>query len=308
MHFFGTIIVLNVIRFIRGSVECTGMRRVILTLMAAQPFEIPAHEGYQIYSSLLGLLKDSSPEVSQRIHDSTITLISLGSLQGPFRRADRANHKQVVPHELYRLRIGITDPHDDEIFHHLVLPLLTDRKELPLYRGSLAIEQIEDRIISIEDLKHHITPYTRPSIDFEFVTPTCIQYRNSRVTEMFPHRIAVFHSLLSKWNQVLPAEAHLGMDRDDFGRYLIERPDIRRFATYSVQVNTVIDHKKGHPRPIFKQGFVARCRYSFTSDASEGFKNATLLLAEFAELSGVGSSVARGCGQVNVTIQDGANE
>jgi len=284
------------------------MRRVVLTLMAEQPFEIPAHEGYQIYSSLLGLLKESNPEVSQRIHDSTITLISLGSLHGPFRRAERANHKQVVPHEPYRLRIGITDPHDDEIFRHLVLPLLTDRKELPLYRGSFAIEHIEDRMISIDDLKHQIEAYSRPSMDFEFVTPTCIQYRNSRVTEMFPHRIAVFHSLLSKWNQVLPDEVHLGIERDDFGRYLIERPDTRQFATYSVQVNTVIDQKKGHPRPIFKQGFVARCRYSFSSDASEGIKNATLLLSKFAELSGVGSSVARGCGQVNVTIQDGTNE
>lgn len=284
------------------------MRRVDLTLKAEQPFEVPAHEGYQIYSSILGLLKESNPEVSQRVHDSTITLISLGSLRGPFRSSERANHKRLILNELYRLRIGITDPRDDEIFRHLILPLLTNRRELPLYRGSLAIEQIQDQMISVEDLIQQVGGYPRPTIDFDFMTPTCIQYRNSRVTEMFPHRIAVFHSLLSKWNLVSPADLRIGVARDDFGRYLVERPDIHRFVTYSVQVNTVMDQKKGHPRPIFKQGFVGRCRYSFTSDAPEGFKNATLLLAKFAELSGVGSSVARGCGQVNVTIQGGENE
>jgi hypothetical protein len=284
------------------------MRRVDITLKSEQPFEVPAHEGYQLYSSILGLLKDSDPEISQRVHDSNITSISLGSLHGPFRPTERMNHKKVVPNELYHLRIGVTDPCDDEIFRNLVLPLLSDRKKFPLYRGFFTVEQIEDRMISVDDLKQMTQGYGRPSLDFDFITTTCIQYRNSRVTEMFPHRIAVFNSLLSKWNQVLPGEFHLGVVRDDFGRYLIERPDLRRLATYSVQVNTVIDPKKGHPRPIFKQGFVGRCRYFFTSDAPEGFKNATLLLAKYAELSGVGSSVARGCGQVNVTIQDGANE
>lgn len=284
------------------------MRRVNLTLRAEQPFEMPVHEGYQVYSSLLELMRESDPEVSQRIHDSAITSISLGALQGPFRSTGRPHQKQVMPHELYHLRIGITDPHDDEVFRHLVLPLLTDRKELLLYRGSFTVEQIEDQMVSVDDLIGQTQEYDQPSLDFDFVTPTCIQYRNSRVTELYPHRIAVFNSLFSKWNQLSPAELRMGVSRDDFGRYLIERPDLRRLTTYSVQVNTVMDQKKGHSRPIFKQGFAGRCTYSFTSNAPKGFRNATLLLARFAEFSGVGSSVARGCGQVNVTIQDGADE
>jgi CRISPR-associated endoribonuclease Cas6 len=284
------------------------MRRVYLTLRAEQPFEIPVHEGYQVYSSLLGLMRDSDPEISQHVHDSAITSISLGTLYGPFRSIKRSHHKQVIPHELYHLRIGITESHDDKVFRHLVLPLLTDRKEIVLHRGSFIIEQIEDQVVSVDDLIRQTQGYSRPSLNFEFMTPTCIQYRNSRVTELYPHRIAVFNSLLSKWNLLSQTEFFLGVSRDDFGRYLIERPDLRRLATYSVQVNTVMDSKKGHPRPIFKQGFIGRCTYSFTSDAPKGFRNATLLLASFAEYSGVGSSVARGCGQVDITIQDGVNE
>ncbi|MDD4677555.1 MAG: CRISPR system precrRNA processing endoribonuclease RAMP protein Cas6 [Candidatus Cloacimonetes bacterium] len=284
------------------------MRRVDLKLRPDYPFEIPVHEGYQIYSSLLGLMKESDPTVSQRVHDSRVTSISLGALRGPFRSTGRPHHREVIPHELYHLRIGITDPHDDEIFRHLVLPLLTEQKELPLYRGAFTIEQVEDQMVSIDDLVQQTRGYRRPHMNFNFLTPTCIQYRNSRVTEMYPHRIAVFHSVLSKWNQISPDELRIGVSRDDFGRHLIEKPDLRRLATYSVQVNRVKDPKRGHPRPIFKQGFAGRCTYSFTSKAPEGFRNATLLLAKFAEYSGVGSSVARGCGQVDVTIQDGVNE
>lgn len=284
------------------------MRRVDLTLRTDQSFGIPVHEGYQIYSSLLGLMKESNPETSRRVHDSAVTSISLGDLRGPYQSTERPHQRQVIPNVPYHLRIGITDPNDDEVFRHLILPLLTERKELPLYQGSFTIEQIEDRMISVDDLVQQTQGHERPSLNFDFLTPTCIQYRNSRVTEMYPHRIAVFHSLLSKWNRLSPADLRMGVSRDDFGRYLIERPDLRRLTTYSVQIGTIVDQKKGHSRPLFKQGFIGPCLYSFTSNAPIGFRNATLLLARFAELSGVGSSVARGCGQVDVTIQDGANE
>jgi CRISPR-associated endoribonuclease Cas6 len=154
---------------------------------------------------------------------------------------------------------------------------------------------------------NRIISFTRPVIEFDFVSPTCIQYRNSKVTEMFPQRIAVFYSILSKWKQVCPVELSLGLERDDFGRYLIEQPDPRRYQTHSVLVNTVFDAKKEHARPIFKQGFTARCRYSFTSNAPVSIKNACVALAQFAEFCGVGSSVSRGCGQVKVSVIEEQN-
>ncbi len=65
-------------------------------------------------------------------------------------------------------------------------------------------------------------------------------------------------------------------------------------------VNTVFDKNKGHARPIFKQGFTGSCTYWFTKDAPVSVKNAALILAQFAEFSGLGSGVSRGCGWVEV--------
>jgi CRISPR/Cas system endoribonuclease Cas6 (RAMP superfamily) len=69
-----------------------------------------------------------------------------------------------------------------------------------------------------------------------------------------------------------------------------------------VVVNTVFDKTKGHPRPIMRQGFVGRCQYTFTKNALLDVKNGIMALARFAEYSGVGSAVARGCGAMKVTV------
>lgn len=285
-----------------------SMRRLDLILLADEPFEIPIHEGYQLYSALLGLMKGSSPKVSQRVHDSPVPSFSIGGLKGPFQQTDRANHKRVIPNQPYHLRIGITDPRDEEILHHLAMPFILGQKVLSLNRGIFTVEHIEDHSVSIDDWVHQIQHLSRPQLEFDFETVTCIQYRNSTVTEMYPNRIAVFNSILSKWNRVFPEGSRLEAGRDDFGRYLIERPDFFNLATYSVQTNTVMDQRKGYPGPIFKQGFIGPCRYSFTANAPEEFRNTVLLLSRFAEFSGVGSGVARGYGQVKVTIQGGSNE
>jgi CRISPR-associated endoribonuclease Cas6 len=173
-----------------------------------------------------------------------------------------------------------------------------------LDRGGLDVDHVEDKQVSYDDLFRRVAEYRGSTLDIRFLTPTCIQYKNSDVTEMFPQRIAVFHSILSKWNQVCPEGYRMDIKRDEFGRYLIEKPDIRSYKTHSVLVSTVFDRIKDHPRPIFKQGFMGRCRYSFTPDAPRSFRNAVTILALFSEFSGIGSSVTRGCGQVSVILEE----
>jgi CRISPR/Cas system endoribonuclease Cas6 (RAMP superfamily) len=51
-----------------------------------------------------------------------------------------------------------------------------------------------------------------------------------------------------------------------------------------------------------RQGFTGRCQYIFTRDAPEGMKNGIVALARFAEYSGLGSAVTRGCGAAKVTV------
>ncbi len=280
------------------------MRQILITVRPKDAFEVPHSDGYQVYSALLALIKSVNPEVSERLHGSSVRTTSIGGLHGNFEKSNKSGFKRLALDKIYTIRIGVTDSHEEEFFQNLVYPILLERRNIVLDRGELCVEHIEDRQVSHTDLFCKVAEYAGSTLEINFLTPTCIQYKNSKVTEMFPQRIAVFHSILSKWNQVCPDGYRIDIKRDEIGRYLIEKPDVQSYATYSVLVNTVFDRVKGHARPIFKQGFVGRCGYSFTPDAPKSFRNAVTILALFSEFSGVGSSVARGCGQVSVSLEE----
>lgn len=280
------------------------MRQILITVRPKDAFEVPHSEGYQVYSALLALIKSVDPEFSEKIHSSSMRTMSIGGLNGNFEKSNKNGLKRLELEEEYTIRIGVTDPREEEFFQNLIYPILLERRNIALDKGDLCVERVEDRLVSHSDLLRKVAGYTNSTMEIDFLTPTCIQYKNSKVTEMFPQRIAVFHSILSKWNQVCPDGYRMDIKRDEFGRYLVEKPDVKSYTTYSVLVNTVFDKVKGHARPIFKQGFVGRCGYSFTPDAPNSFRNAIAILALFSEFSGVGSSVARGCGQVRIRLEE----
>ncbi len=267
-------------------------------------FDIPASEGYRLYSSLLSCMKGVDENASRLIHDSQKSSIHMSELKGRFFKSERPNFKRVVPSERYMFHIGVTDPAETRIFQAMVKPLIFDRRNLDLDGGELMIEDFSSSTKTFEEIIESAAKYVRPKLIFEFKSPACIQYRNSEVTEMFPHRLAVFRSLQSKWNSVCPEERRLALADDDIERYLIEKPDAQTYRTHSVMVNTVFDKNKGHARPIFKQGFTGSCTYWFTKDAPVSVKNAALILAQFAEYSGLGSGVSRGCGWVEVRVEE----
>lgn len=280
------------------------MRQILIKVRPEDAFEVPHSDGYQVYSALLALIKSVNPDVSERLHGSPVRTMSIGGLNGNFEKSNKNGFKRLAPDKLYTIRIGVIDPLEEELFQNLVYPILLERRNIVLDKGELCVEHVEDRQVSYTDLFRKAAGYADSALEINFLTPTCIQYKNSKVTEMFPQRIAVFHSILSKWNQVCPDGYRMDIIRDEFGRYLIEKPAARSYTTYSVLVNTVFDRVNGHARPIFKQGFVGRCGYSFTPDAPKSFRNAVTTLALFSEFSGVGSSVTRGCGQVSVSLEE----
>jgi CRISPR-associated endoribonuclease Cas6 len=267
-----------------------------------EDFEIPSSEGYQLYSSILEVMREGDEAISEHAHNSPLSSIVVSPLWGRFGRCDRPHHKVVLSGDRYELNMGITDPKEVEIFKSIISPLIFKEKDIILHKGDLVIEEVKSTSISFQELIDSAKGIDNPEVEFWFKSPTCIQYKNSKVSEMFPHREAVFNSLVSKWNAVSPEGLKMGIERDDIGRYVVEKPDPRSYRTHSVVVNTVIDNVKGHPRPIFKQGFSGRCGYSFAKGAPEDVKNAVLILSRFAEYSGVGSAVSRGCGWVEVTV------
>ncbi|MFU8768070.1 MAG: CRISPR system precrRNA processing endoribonuclease RAMP protein Cas6 [Candidatus Methanoperedens sp.] len=276
-------------------------------LFIARPkteFEVPASEGYQLYSGILNLISENNEDISKYTHDSSISSMAISSLSGRFRTNGRPNYKTIDPVSRYKLNIGITDPREIEIFQSIVKPLILTGRDIKLEKGDLRVEEVTSSSITFKELLNYAKNINNPVIEFRFETPTCIQYKNSKVFEMFPHREAIFTSLISKWNGVCPAEMKMSIERDEIARYVMERPDTQSYKTQSVMVNTVFDKVRGHHRPIFRQGFTGKCTYMFAKDAPQDVRNGILVLSRFANYSGVGSSVSRGCGWVEVRVEE----
>lgn len=285
------------------STSIISMQQMMLTIRPTGDFEAPSSTGYQLYSALLAVMHSSNPETSGRVHDSEMGAIAVSGLSGTFgRAAKRPMNKILYSKQTYQFHIGITDPAEIEIFQSLIQPLIIEGMDINLEAGSLRIEEVTSSTLTFEELMGEVSRHDGGAIELAFLSPACIQYGNSSVTEMFPHRVAVFNSLLSKWNHACPEELKMSVERDEFARHLAEKPDAKSYATHSVMVNTAHDSKRGHPRPIFKQGFTGRCTYTFMRDAPQDVQNTVVALAMFAEYSGVGSSVGRGCGWVRTKM------
>ena len=275
------------------------LRRIEVTLRPESRFPVPVSDGYTVYSALLNVLDNVDTDVSARVHDSQFGSLHVSGLQGVFGGSDRPHHKTVRPDEEYQLSLGIADPADREIFQALVNALVLEGDSLELSHGYLHVEQFESSNASHSDLLSKASEHDDPEIEMHFRTATCIEEAGD-VTTMFPTRTAVFQSLLGKWNQSCPDDLELELDREMLSRHVIEKPDARSYDTHSVLVNRV-ENGDGEMRNIFRQGFSGKCSYAFKG-ASESVVNAVATLALFGEYSGVGSAVARGCGNVGVTI------
>ncbi|QSG04063.1 CRISPR system precrRNA processing endoribonuclease RAMP protein Cas6 [Natranaeroarchaeum sulfidigenes] len=277
------------------------LRQIELSLRADEQFAVPLSDGYSVYSALLALLQSDDEATSARVHNSNIGSLHSSGLRGPFGSTDRSHHKLVMPNTEYSLSLGITDPEDEAIFQALVSTLVLGDETLELTHGSLHLNSFESENTGHKELLSRASKFDDPSVEMEFRTATCIEEAGS-VTTMFPTRTAVFPSLLGKWNNTAPDSLELDLDRETLAASVIEKPDARNYQTHSVLVNRV-EGSNGNPQPIFKQGFSGPCTYEF-KDASDSVQNAVTTLALFAEYAGVGSAVARGCGDVSVEVVD----
>jgi len=275
------------------------MRRLTLTVRPNSSFPVPISDGYSVYSALLAALDDVDESVSERVHDSPLGSLHCSGLLGAFGGSDRDYHKSVRSDRTYELSLGVVDSHDEAVFQALVNALVLEGDQLELTNGTLRVEQFESENVTHDALVSRANDYENPTVEVAFRTPTCIEEAGD-VTTMFPHRGAVFRSLLGKWNRTAPDELEFALDDDDLLAHVVEKPDARSFGTHSVLVNRVTG-EDGNSKPIFRQGFTGDCAYSF-KDASESVRNAVTALALFAEYSGVGSAVARGCGNVAVEV------
>ena len=284
------------------AVQSTNaLRRIDVTAHPRSRFPVPVSDGYSVYSALLGVLEDVDAEVSAHVHDSPLGSLHNSGLQGVFTDSDRAFHKTLLPDEGYQLTLGIVDPADSEIFQTLVNALVLQGDTIELSHGNLQVDSFESSNTTHEELLDRAGSMDDPTVEMSFETATCIE-EAGEVTTMFPHRRSVFTSLLGKWNRSAPDELELDLDQESLEANVIEKPNAHTYDTHSVLVNRV-ENEEGETRNLFRQGFTAECEYAF-KDASESVENAVTALGLFSEYSGVGSAVARGCGAVDVEVNN----
>ena len=277
------------------------LRQIHITARPASRFPVPISDGYSVYSALLGVLEAVDADVSGHIHDSSLGSLHSSGLRGVFGDSERAYHKLLLPDQTYQLTLGVVDPADTEIFQALVNALVVEGDRIELSHGELHVEQFESLNTTQAELLDEAGSMDNPTIEMSFETATCIEEADE-ITTMFPHRGAVFSSLLGKWNRSAPEELELDLSREAIEANVIEKPDARTYDTHSVLVNRV-ENEDGNTRNLFRQGFTGECEYAF-KDASESVQNAVTALGLFAGYSGVGSAVARGCGTVSVEVAE----
>jgi len=278
----------------------TRLWNLRLTVEADDPFPVPKSDGYPLYGALLSTISDGNGDVASHIHDSDTGYIRNSGLHGEFGEAEHRFQKQIRPDESYRLSIGLFIEEDLGAYDALTQSLGIERSPIPLEHGDLHVAELESETTTCSELLARADALNPRSIKFEFQTPTCIEDAPD-ITTMFPARGPVFASILGKWRSTAPSALDLGVDPETVKASLIEKPNFDICDTHSVVVNRAT-RENGETKPIKMQGFSGTCEYQFKNE-SPAVRNAVTALALFAEYSGVGSAVARGCGTVRTDIQ-----
>jgi len=167
-------------------------QKISFVLRPKEMLEMPWSEGYQLYSAILNIMQHADEEISRHIHNSPISSISISALNGKFKMSKRPKHKVADPANSYNFSIGITDPKEAEIFRSIIQPLILKEQDIQLDKGGLRVEEATSTTENFEDILAAAGRLDSPFVEFNFYSPTCIQYRNTKVLEMFPHREAVF--------------------------------------------------------------------------------------------------------------------
>ncbi|AUV82900.1 CRISPR-associated protein Cas6 [Salinigranum rubrum] len=273
------------------------MQRIDMALSPCSSFPVPYSTGYPTYAALLDILDGVSSEVSAAVHDSPLSTFRNSGLLGGFGSSERDHHQLVRGDRTYRMSIGVTSDEEQSVFRSLVDALMYDQRPIELTDGVLEVKQFESTQATHESLLEEATSYVSPRIRVAFETPTCIEDGTDIQTRV-PHRIPVFESLRNKWNKTAPEQYQLDITRDDIRQNVIAQPNPRTYRKHKVMKGRSEDGQL-----LFIHGFTCDWEAWFHK-ASDAQQTALTALMLYAEYSGIGNAVARGCGSVSVEVQD----
>lgn len=248
---------------------------------------VPHSTGHLLYSATLNSIQKTNPELSQKIHESQISKVSVSPLKGEFDPKDR-NRKRIFSDTEYRFFINLVNTEGfQELFNDLVL----SEQGITVGDAELQIKQLQTEEKDWTDLMEKKTPR---ELYFHFMSPVCIKYKDSEVTEMFPHREAVFNALLNSWNRNAPEQMQFELDEEELKKHVIEKSFEHDTA------NTVVTRK--NDRAIKAFGFTGRTQYGF-KNASDQLKKKLGILTRYSQYAGIGSHTARGLGNTYTEVK-----
>ncbi len=252
---------------------------------------IPHSTGHLLYSATLNSIKKSNPELSEEIHGSDNTQVTVTPLNGEFDRKD-SNRKRVFQDTEYNFFINLID---SEGFQELFNDLVLSGEGLEIAGKKFEITGMNTEEIEWQDLMEKKNP---EGLYFHFLSPVSIQYKGSEVTEMFPHREAVFKSLENSWNRNAPEQMQFEINTEKLKKHVIEK-------SYSHDTaNTVVTRKKDgeNKRQIKAFGFTGKTEYGF-KNAPDALKKKLAILTRYAKHAGLGSHTARGLGNTYTEVR-----
>lgn len=281
-----------------GRVESSvNLTRCSLRVQPTEEFTLPLSDGYLVWAALLNRISEENPEVSDFLH-SPEGRINVSSALGPFEVLDNSHRKRIFRDAEYTIHIGVIGREHAEA---VLRPLAFGDGRLRLGDGHVEVLSADTTSATLDDFLAEASRYERPQIEIEFQTPTCILAGEHRTTEMFPHRVGVFESLMRAWKRISEKSTdRLDLTSERIRADLYERPDFDSLSPHNVVINYRGDQKE----PVKRFGFSGRCTYGLQANASPSTMNAAGALALFGEYAGIGSAVGRGCGTIETTLTE----
>lgn len=258
-----------------------------VTFTPVEESSLPHSTGHLLFSALLDAIRKQDEELSKELHSSDSSKISVQPIRGDFKRKD-GNRKTIFPDAQYRTRICFVNCNEavEAVFNQWMLK----EGSIQLGDAELKVESFEAEETSFQELVEADTP---EELFFHFKSPTCIKYKDSEVTEMYPHREAVFKALLSSWNRFAPENLRFEIKTEELKKQVLEKPVSHE--THNTVVTRKYVEEKGHKVPIKAFGFTGKTVYGF-QDASIQLKHQLTALSRYASYVGVGGHTAQGLG------------
>ncbi|MDY6788408.1 MAG: hypothetical protein SVV03_00430, partial [Candidatus Nanohaloarchaea archaeon] len=218
---------------------------------------IPHSTGHLLYAGMLKAIQRNDPNLSESLHKKQMSEISLSNLKGEFDSEDR-NRKRVFDNAEYRFSLNLINT--EEAFKPLFKEFVLQDERITVGDVDFLLTGLESNELDFDDLISEKTP---EQLHFHFASPTSIDYRGAGVTEMFPHREAIFASLEQSWNTHAPDEYKMDLDLNELKKHVVEQPSPDLYQTHNVVVTRKERDDGEGTYPIKAFGFTGTVTYGF---------------------------------------------